>query len=40
MDQGYVNEGQFDRIYDLAEQCKKLINGFISYLRQSSVLAL
>jgi len=37
MDQGYVNQEQFDHIYDLAEQWKKLINGFINYLRQSSV---
>ena len=35
IDQGYISQEQFDGIYDLAEQCKKLINGFIRYLRQS-----
>jgi len=35
LDQGYINQAQFDEIYDLAKQCKKLINGFIAYLRGS-----
>ena len=34
-DQSYISQEQFNRIYDLAEQCKKLINGFINYLRHS-----
>jgi len=34
-DQGYISQEQFDRIYDLAGQCKKLINGFINYLRHN-----
>lgn len=35
LDQGYISQAQFNEIYDLAEQCKKLINGFIAYLRSS-----
>ncbi len=35
LDQGYVSQAQFERTYDLAEQCKRLINGFIAYLRSS-----
>jgi four helix bundle protein len=34
--QSYISQKQFDRIYDLAGQCKKLINGFIKYLRHNS----
>jgi len=36
LDQGYINREQFHYLYDLAEQCKKLITGFIGYLKSSS----
>jgi four helix bundle protein len=32
LDQGYIAQEEFNRLYDLAEQCKKLITAFISYL--------
>jgi len=35
LDQEYISPAQFEKAYDLAEQCKKLINGFIAYLRGS-----
>ncbi len=35
LDRDYVAEENFDAIYQKAVQAKKLINGFIRYLRQS-----
>ena len=35
LDRDYVAEEDFDAIYQKAVQAKKLINGFIRYLRQS-----
>ncbi len=35
LDRGYVTEEEFKAIYQKAVQAKKLINGFIRYLRQS-----
>lgn len=35
LDRGYVSNEKFDAIYQKAVQVKKLINGFIRYLRQS-----
>ena len=35
LDRGYVTNGEFEAIYQKAVQVKKLINGFIRYLRQS-----
>jgi four helix bundle protein len=35
LDRGYVTEKEFEPIYQKATQAKKLINGFIRYLRQS-----
>jgi len=35
LDRGYVTEEEFEAIYQKAVQVKKLINGFIRYLRQS-----
>jgi len=35
-DQGYLTEVQFEDLYQQAVSTKKLINGFIRYLRQSA----
>jgi four helix bundle protein len=35
LDRGYINEEEFEAIYQKATQVKKLINGFIRYLRSS-----
>lgn len=35
LERGYVTEEEFEAIYQKAVQVKKLINGFIRYLRQS-----
>ncbi|MDH7485566.1 MAG: four helix bundle protein [Anaerolineae bacterium] len=35
LDRGYVTQEEFEAIYQKATQVKKLINGFIRYLRQS-----
>ena len=35
LDRGYINQDQFQRIYDQATSVKKLINAFISYLKKS-----
>ena len=35
LDRGYVTEKEFEPIYQKATQAKKLINGFIRYLRKS-----
>jgi four helix bundle protein len=35
-DQGYLAEEQFEDLYQQAVSIKKLINGFIRYLRQSA----
>ncbi len=35
LDQTYINADQFQLIYDKATEAKKLINGFIGYLRRS-----
>jgi four helix bundle protein len=34
LDRKYLNPEQFQQIYDQATQLKKLINGFIAYLRK------
>jgi four helix bundle protein len=34
-DQGYIVQVQFDSIYSKATDVKKLINGFVRYLRSS-----
>ena len=35
LDRGYVTKEEFKAIYQKAVQAKKLINGFIRYLRRS-----
>ena len=35
LDRGYVTEKEFEPIYQKATQAKKLINGFIRYLRKT-----
>jgi len=37
LDRGYVTKEEFKAIYQKAVQAKKLINGFIRYLRQSQL---
>lgn len=34
LDQSYLTRGQFDNLYDQIGQVKKLINGFIRYLKE------
>lgn len=36
LDQNYIDDQQFQQIYNEATHTKKLINGFISYLQSSS----
>jgi four helix bundle protein len=36
LDQTYINTDQFRLIYDKATEVKKLVNGFIGYLRRSN----
>ncbi len=36
LDQNYINNNQFQQIYDQAMHTKKLINGFIGYLQRSN----
>lgn len=38
LDQGYVTEAQMHTTYDLATEAKRLINGLISYLHESTQL--
>ena len=33
IDCGYINQSQFDTVYDLASECRKQIKGFRKYLR-------
>ena len=33
LDCGYINQGQFDTVYNLAGECRKQIKGFRKYLR-------
>jgi len=35
-DQGYLGKDEFDKLYQQSEHTKKLINGFIRYLRNSN----
>lgn len=35
LDQGYISQDHFDQLYEQAVQIKKLINGFIRYLKGS-----
>jgi len=37
LDQGYINQKQFDDIKALASSTKKLIAGFMNYLKQSNL---
>ena len=34
LDQSYLTQGQFDNLYDQIGQVKKMINGFIRYLKE------
>ena len=34
IDCGYINRKQFDRVYELASDCRKQIKGFRRYLRE------
>lgn len=35
LDQGYIDKGRFDQLYGQAVEVKKLINGFIRYLKSA-----
>jgi len=35
LDQGYITQNQFDQLYEGLTDLKKLINGFIRYLKES-----
>jgi four helix bundle protein len=37
LDQGYVNEKQFNALVDITSSTKKLIAGFMNYLRKSGL---
>ncbi len=39
LDQGYLDESQFHKLYEETVRVKKLINGFIRYLRQKPAKA-
>lgn len=34
IDQGYINQEQFDKVYKQAEKTRRVIDGFIRYLRK------
>lgn len=34
IDQGYITQGQFDKVYQQAEKTRQVIDGFIRYLRK------
>ncbi|MEJ2223049.1 MAG: four helix bundle protein [Desulfobacterales bacterium] len=34
IDCGYINQSQFDTVYDIASECRKQIKGFRKYLRE------
>jgi four helix bundle protein len=34
IDCGYVNQSQFDNVYEIASECRKQIKGFRKYLRE------
>jgi four helix bundle protein len=36
LDQGYINENEFSRIYEQGEKVSKIISGFIKYLSTNS----
>ena len=36
LDQQYISEAEFQATYDKSTEVKKLVNGFIAYLRKSS----
>jgi four helix bundle protein len=36
LDQGYINQKQFDDIYDQADKCGRMISNMIKYLRSPS----
>ena len=40
LDQGYINKDQFDSLTDLTSSTKKLIAGFINYLKKSKLKGL
>lgn len=34
LDQKYINDVQFDETFELAQSCKRLLNGFINYYKK------
>ncbi len=34
MDQRYINEVQFNAIFEVIQTCKRLLNGFINYYKK------
>lgn len=34
LDQTYINETQFNEVYELIQACKRLLNGFINYYKK------
>ncbi|HEU4496901.1 MAG TPA: four helix bundle protein [Flavobacterium sp.] len=34
LDQNYVNETQFNSLFELIQSCKRLLNGFINYYKK------
>ncbi len=36
LDEGYINQDTFDKLKTLCEDCMKLINGYINYLKQQA----
>ena len=34
IDCGYINQSQFDNVYEIASECRKQIKGFRKYLRE------
>jgi len=37
LDQGYINQESFQKIYDQAEKTSKIISGLITYLRHNDI---
>lgn len=34
LDQNYIDEAQFNQIFELIQSCKRLLNGFINYYKK------
>jgi four helix bundle protein len=38
LDEGYINTDTFEKLQSICEECMKLINGYINYLKQQAAI--